>query len=420
MLMTKPRSLFLPLRHGVFRKVWLGQVVNIAGDAALLVALALFLARGERPAASLSVALAIISTGKIVSVLVGGVLTDRVRRSRLIMWSDVVGGLGSVVILLSDAGNNLVLVAAGATLIGLSGGIYQPAYQALFPSLLPRDELAAGNALRTLGNRLAGIVGSAATGAVAIFAGVEVVIIANIATCAVSVLTLASLGDLKPERAGGEPFGSVLAEAREGLSYVWGHRWISAVMAQGTIQVAFLTAPLSVLLPLALRDTDGAYGWVVSTQAIGAVAGAVIAARWDYTRPGLVAIAGASLELTLVVAVAADAHPVIICAAGFIAGLGLALFGVLWTTALQKEVPDEMLGRVFSLDLLTAIGLAPVGALLAGLAVAGVGIRPIGWICAGVLTLSILALLAVPDVTRFADRPDGTGQHPLPMAPSDG
>ncbi|HEY6795639.1 MAG TPA: MFS transporter [Kineosporiaceae bacterium] len=403
--MTKSPAMLRTLRHKGFRRVWIGQVVNIAGDAGLLVALALLLAGGDNPATSLSVALAIIACGKIISVLAGNVLADRIRRSQLIIWSDVMGGLGSVVILLSRAGHNLVLVIVGATLIGLKGGVYQPAYQALFPSLLPREELAAGNALRTLGGRLAGIAGSAATGAAAVLFSVEIVIVANIATYAVSVLTLVALGDRKPVRTDTQGFGGMLDEARGGLAYVWEHRWICAVMVQGTVQVAFLTAPLGVLLPLALRDEDGAYGWVVATEALGAMLGAWVASRREYARKGLVAIGGASLELPLIIAVAADAPSIIICGVGFLAGFGLALFAVLWLTALQTQVPNEILGRVLSLDMLAAIGLAPVGTLLAGAAVRHLGVGPIGWICAAVLGASILALLVVPNVARFADGP---------------
>lgn len=420
-VMSGYTAMVRPLSRPTFRRVWAGQFVNVLGDAAFVVGLALLLARGNDPAATLSIALAILSAGTIVSILVGGVLADRVQRSRLIIRSDWLRIAGTVAVLLSDSGDSLLLVAAGAALIGLGTGFYQPAYQALFPSLVSDQELAGANALRSLTNRVASILGAAIAGVAVALWGPSVVVAANVATFLVSIATLVAVGDVLPSRpdSAATPSGMV-KDALDGLRHVRKRAWMLAVMLQGTAQVAFLTAPLGVLLPLFLRGNDGAYGWVVAAQAFGAICGAAFAARRTYSRPGAVALIGASMELSLVLAVALDAPVAVLCAAGFLGGAGLAIFAVLWTTALQQEVPDQLRGRVFSLDLLAAVGFAPLGALLAGAAVTGLGVAATAWICTAALTLSIVGAIAVPGVVKFRDP---LGERPLvdpgmPAAPA--
>jgi MFS family permease len=111
------------------------------------------------------------------------------------------------------------------------------------------------------------------------------------------------------------------------------------------------------------------------------------------------------------VAIAASAPLPIVLAAAFVAGVGLSIFAVIWMTTLQKTVPDQMRGRVFSLDFLTAVGFAPVGSLVAGAGVNLVGLHATSWACAGVLSIAVIAVLFVPGVAAFAD-PTPSGLRP--------
>jgi MFS family permease len=416
------RTMLAPLRHPRFRRVWLGQFMNSIGDAAFLVAVALLLARGTNPATSLSLGMAVISSGSIFSVLLGGVLADRMKRSHVIIASDLVRASGTVLVLTSDSGDRLLVMLAGATLVGLGSGIYLPAYQALFPTLVPADGLAAANSLRTISSRAASIVGAAGTGLAVALTSPAVVLFLNIGTYLVSVTTLIRLRDTAPTRAEKQTGArALLRDARDGFTYVAKRPWILAVMLDGTVQIAFLTAPLGVLLPLALGG-GGALGWVVTAQAVGAIVGAWLGSRRIYRRQGAVAIGAACLEVALMVAIAASAPLPIVLAAAFVAGVGLSIFAVIWVTTLQKTVPDQMRGRVFSLDFLTAVGFAPVGSLVAGAGVNLVGLHATSWACAGVLSIAVVAVLFVPGVAAFADptpraAPDGhpvTGRGPDP------
>jgi hypothetical protein len=101
-------------------------------------------------------------------------------------------------------------------------------------------------------------------------------------------------------------------------------------------------------------------------------------------------------------AIALHGNHIVVVALSVAAGFGLSLFAVLWTTALQRQVAPDQLGRVFAVDQLTATVFSPVGLSLAGWAVAVQGISPTAWVAAGVLVGSVAATLPIAGVAAFA------------------
>jgi uncharacterized membrane protein len=87
-----------------------------------------------------------------------------------------------------------------------------------------------------------------------------------------------------------------------------------------------------------------------------------------------------------------------IAAAAFLAGMGSEIFGLLWHTTMQQEIPAEKLSRVYSYDALGSIGLVPVGYAVAGPIADAVGVRATLWGAAAVGIAVTLVVLAVRDV----------------------
>ncbi|HEX4203081.1 MAG TPA: hypothetical protein VHZ51_02560 [Ktedonobacteraceae bacterium] len=93
--------------------------------------------------------------------------------------------------------------------------------------------------------------------------------------------------------------------------------------------------------------------------------------------------------------------PVIACIATGLLGFGLGAFGIIWVTLMQQLVPEDMLGRVSSIDQLGAWSLLPVGFLLAGIITDHVGTGLVFLIAGGAnLVLAAIALL-VPDIRNL-------------------
>jgi predicted MFS family arabinose efflux permease len=60
----------------------------------------------------------------------------------------------------------------------------------------------------------------------------------------------------------------------------------------------------------------------------------------------------------------------------FVAGFSVGPWEAFWTTQVQREVPTEYQGRVFSIDYMGSVGLLPLGMALAGPMTSWVGERP--------------------------------------------
>jgi sulfite exporter TauE/SafE len=86
-------------------------------------------------------------------------------------------------------------------------------------------------------------------------------------------------------------------------------------------------------------------------------------------------------------------------------GLCFELFGVLWLTTMQAEVPPESLSRVASYDALGSLMLGPLGLVLAGPAILAFGVNA-ALIATGVMMIAItLAALSAPEVRQLRARP---------------
>lgn len=405
-------SFFSPLRHSAFRQLWLGQVFSSVGSAMFPIAVAVTVLGHGRAPADLGILLGAESAACVIAVLAGGVLADRFRRSRVMLGSDLVSGAAVAGFAVFATGGPLPVLVALAVVVGLASAFFLPAYSALIPHVVPAEDLQAANALRSASHRLASVVGPALAGVIVVWAGPRAAFAVDAVTFGISAATLFWLGE--PHRVR-EVASSALAEAIGGLRAVWERRWIAIVVLQGTAQLLLALAPLMVLVPIVLhqRGQDEAYALVVAAKAVGAVAGGVLAARLRPMEPGtiaLLALLGPVAEIfCLMVAVPVPLFAV----TSMITGASFATFGALWGTALQRNVPDHFLARVFAVEQLGTFALAPVAYLLAPMLAERFGVAPLAWIGIACMVVSTIVVLPLADVRRFG--PAAAERQPQPV-----
>jgi hypothetical protein len=120
--------------------------------------------------------------------------------------------------------------------------------------------------------------------------------------------------------------------------------------------------------------------------------------------PGRVAMLAALLPIPQLLRLAFNLPLWLLLASSVLAGVGLAMFGIILTTSLQTKVNPEVLGRVFAFDAFSSTGLAPVGFAVAGWAISYAGTSDVALGAIVILVISVLVpLLAVPGVASFAD-----------------
>ncbi|MFF3940654.1 MFS transporter [Streptomyces phaeofaciens] len=396
-------SFAVVLRHGPLRRVWAGQAASAVGDGITLVALP-GAVLAHHSTTDLGVVLGAQSLALVGAALVGGVLADRFRRSRVMAAADVVRLVTAVCFALGAARAPLAVPVLLALVTGFAAGVFTPAFGALIPALVPDEDLPKANALRSITVRTGQVLGPALGGLLLTAGTAGTAFWADAGTFAASALTLVGAGDpRRPGTAG----GTVFRQAREGLAAVRERLWVLTIIVQGTLQLLLVMAPVAVLLPVILEERGefAAYGPMVALQAAGSIAGGMAIAAWTPRRPGTVAVLSLGLLATQVACLLAAAPLTPLGVSMAVTGFGYAVFNVSWASALHRAIPADMLGRVFAIDTIGTYGLQPVGLALAPVAATAFGNGPVLWVGLAALTATTVVPLFQREVRAFADLP---------------
>lgn len=191
---------------------------------------------------------------------------------------------------------------------------------------------------------------------------------------------------------------SLRREFGEGLREARRHPWFMAGLGALAAVAATAYSVTAVVLPVISRDRyGGEFVLAAATTAytVGALAGALVAARLPARSQGWVALAGLATSGLAPLSLVLPLHAGVVLAAYAVAGAGIELFNVPWFTATQREMAPDRLARVSSLDFLVSYGLAPVGLALIAPAVAAAGAAPVLLVCA-------VTCFAAPAAAAFA------------------
>jgi MFS family permease len=384
-----------------FALLWSGQTISVLGDAVFTIAITweVLLLTGSATAMSLIV---IAQWGpKIVLLLFGGVLADRVSRRLLMLWADA--GRGCIVLLVAWLSWSHLLqfwhLVALAPLFGIVSSFFDPAYQAIMPQLVEADALASANSLNIVSRNLGFLLGPVlSAGCISLFGPVSAFALDGLtffisAAFLIAMKLPASLvasvvpqlqpvapvqptdEDSLPE-SGSSKVGSALQDIREGLRYVFAHTWLWVpVLASPLVSVGF-AGPMWVSLPRLVRDVYGEGVWLIGAMATSDAIGSIIAALFignagKFRRRGIVAftsiIIGGCALVACALPLSRSIEPLVAIMASALVGCGLAIFMIIWGTLQQEKVPNEMLGRVSSITQLGIVSALPAGLVLAGL-----------------------------------------------------
>lgn len=380
------------------------RTVSVLGNGFARVALAFaVLALPGATPGRLSLVLACQALPQLMFILVGGVIADRMSRARLMVVADVVGagayaGLAGLVL---SGHAPLILVCALAVVAGTATALFSPAMDGLVPLVVPAGRLQEANGMLRVGTNSSLLLGLALSGVVVAWIGAGWALALNAVSFVVSAVLTARLR--VPGRAARTSSG--WDDLREGWSAFSSRQWLWVVVAQYAVVVAALNANVGVLGPLvAEEELGGARAWsvIVAAQALGTIAGAGLAARVRVRRPVLVAVL-ATFPAALPIALLAASAPVwLVAVTMFCSGVAADVFAVLWSTTIQREIPEEALSRVSSYEWFGSLAFAPLGLLAAGPTADAIGTRQSLAACATLIAIATCAALLSPQVRGLA------------------
>jgi MFS family permease len=400
-------SLLGPLHERDFRLLFAGQTTSRLGTAMAPVALAFaVLTTLHGSATDLGYVLAARQLAVVVLLLFGGVWADRLPRHHVMVFSNLASGAaqaGTAVLLLAGSAR-LWELAALAVVNGASSAFFFPAAVGIIPQTVPSQMLQQANATLRLAMNGTSIAGAALGGLVVAAANPGVAIACDAASYVLAAGALAAIRLPKGLRMEGS---TVFRELRAGWRDFWLRPWLWAIVLQFGIVNAAQSGAVNVLGPeVAKRHLGGAAAWgtVLTAETAGVVLCGVMMLRWQ---PRLILRTATYSVFSIALILLALAVPLpfpLVVAAAFATGFGIEIFGVLWDTAMQQEIPQDMLSRLSSYDALGSWVLIPIGLAVAGPIGDAIGARATFLGAAGLTVGATLLVLLSRDVRTLERR----------------
>jgi len=367
---------FRALRHRDFRLLWIGLSVSAIGTWMQIVAQSLLVLKITHGSAF---ALGTVSLAQALAfflfALIGGSVADRIDKRRLLLFTQ--SGSAVVAVLLGvltwfnviQFWMILVLAFLNGTLLSFD----QPTRGALVPVLVPREDL--GNAISlqsmifngasTLGPALAGF-GVAAIG----YAGNFFLNAASFLGVLIALYRMHVPPSVSHQQSTTQAIRAALGTVKRDAVLPW--------VLSGYAAMLFLGPSAALMLPVfavkVLHVGPERLGLLFSAAGVGTILGALfLASLGSNPRRGLIYLAGMFLWVTALITFALSGWFWISIAALLIYGVGQTLAGTTTITLLQLRVPEQMRGRVMSLNTLVIMGIRPLGDFPAGALIAIIG-----------------------------------------------
>ena len=366
------------LRSRNYRLFVAGQLVSLIGTWMQMVAQAWLIYRLTGSAVLLGVAGFAAQIPVFVLAPLGGVIADRLDRRRVL----IVAQSAMMVLALVLAALTFTEIVQVwqiftlAALLGVANAFDIPARQSFVIQMVGRDDLPNAIAINSGMVNGARLVGPAVAGAIVAVVGEAWCFLIN-GTSYVGVIAALMLMQVPGE--GNAPRAAISAWASvvEGFTFSWHTRPIRALLLLLGL-VSLMGMPYTVLMPIfADRVLGGgpyAYGFLMSAAGLGALAASgLLTMRRSLSGLGQwIAMSAAGFGVCLLffsISRSLWLSAALLVPAGFFMILGMAASN----TLIQAMVPDRLRGRVMAVYSMMFMGMAPVGALLAGALAAPVG-----------------------------------------------
>lgn len=413
-----PVSPWAPFSSPVYRALWIAQFVSNLGTWMQTVG-AQWMLVGD-PGAAVLVPLVQTATTLPVMLLAlpSGVLADLVDRRRLLIATQAVMASG-VALLATLAGFDLATPAVLLTLLFLIGcgqALTAPAWQALQPDLVPREQIPAAAALSSLSMNAARAIGPAVAGALVSLSGPTVVFALNAVSFAGIVGVL--LWWRRPAAEHAMPHERPISALNAGSRYIRSSPVVRRILLRTVLFIApgsALWGLLAVVADRRLHLSASGYGLMLGALGVGAVLGAVVLSRLQvrFGRNALLVAGASGFALATVVLATVPVFAVVI-AVLVVGGMSWLLTLSTLNASMQLSLPAWVRARGLSVYQLVFMGGQAIGSLLWGLVAGGTSAVTALLISAGLLVACAVSVARWPlhpstgslDVTPSAHWPE--------------
>jgi len=364
---TRSSSL-APLGQRNFAWYFSSRLVNTLGAMMANIALTFAVLDIDDRAIAIGQVLAAHTIPMILLLLWGGVISDRFSRAVVLQVSNVASALsqGLIAFLVLTGRAELWMIIVLTAFHGAVSAMSLPAMAGMVPQLVPRESLQQANALLSLTRNGLTVIGPSLGAFIVVVAGPGWALAADALTWALAALLLVPVKI--PPRAPKTEASSTMQDLREGWTFFRSVTWLwVVVLGFGALNMIHNGA-LFTLGPVVAEHTIGrqAWGFVLSAEAAGFLLMALILLRFRLERPLLWGMLAIILNALPMLVLGIDPVVVALVAAAFIGGMGIEVFSMGWSLAMQENIDDDMLSRAYSYDMLGSFVAMPIGQLAWG------------------------------------------------------
>jgi predicted MFS family arabinose efflux permease len=363
------RRVFKAFQYRDFRLMWIGACTSSIGTWMQIVAQGWLIYRLSHSSFLLGLDQFLAGIPIFLFTLIGGVVADRSERRKILLVSQYIQ--------MASAGILTVLVALGVVHVwqilclsfvsGFAQAFGGPAYQALIPTLVDRDDMPNAIALNSIQFNLAVTVGPALAGITLARFGEKWCFGLNTLSFLAPVISLTIISArFMPESTKETMFNSL----KQGIHFIWRHGSMVGLIVLAFL-MTFLSMPMRTYIPVFVKDIfhrgPATYGNLLSLMGVGSICGSLgVASLGNISNKGRFAlsmliclgagIAGFSLSKTL---------PFSYTMLVLVGASMMAVFATV-TSLVQLIVTNEMRGRVMSVYNFAFRGGMPMGNLVSG------------------------------------------------------
>ena len=360
---------FKAFQYREFRLLWFGSFTSSTGTWMQILAQSWLVYNISGSAFLLGLDNFLAQLPIVLFSLIGGVIADRLDRRHVLLGSQYVQMICSFLLTLLIALNFIRVwhILALSFVVGCAQAFGGPAYSALVPMLVEKEDLPNAIALNSIQFNLARVIGPVLGGLALVRLGAAWCFALNgISFIAVIISLLLLTIHFVPQKTG----ESILTGVRQGLAFV---RNQGAMV--GLIGLAFcmtaLAMPMIAFLPVfaknVLHSGPGAYSILLACSGVGSVLGAlVVAALGNIQKKGLAALLMLLLLGSGIVAFSLSRSMLLSCVVLLISGAALIGVFSMISSLVQLITANEMRGRVMSVYNMAFRGGMPLGSLTTG------------------------------------------------------
>lgn len=357
-----------------FTIVWLGQIVSVLASSMSQFGLTIWMFQQTESATALGLMQVFFITPFLLISPIAGVMVDRHNRKMMMIVSDLMAGIATIVILILQSLGILEFwhLYLTSVIYGLGMAFQWPAYSAAISTMVPKEQYARANGMMSLVEAGPQVVAPLLAGMLLPIIGLTGILLIDVVTFLFAIGALLIVHVPQPPRTqeGAQGQGSIWKEAAYGFKYIFARPSLLGLQLTFFVGNLFSGIAFTLLAPMILSRTFNdslMLGSAQSAGAIGMVIGGVVMSAWGGFKRRVNGV--------LIGWMISGVGTAIV---GLVGGLPIWITGLVITSLIiplmngsnqaiwQAKVAPDVQGRVFSARRLIAWFTNPISPIIAG------------------------------------------------------